>query len=288
MSAVDMASSDQSDQSTNLSVLRFPDEILNRILWLSCLARPETILKLRGGGYEPLVDKLSIENLSLVCQRFRRLAAPFIYHEVEAQFLISGSRRTFMPLYQQFKKDPLLRPFCRRLVLGEGSLDQAESDLALDFATWLTNITLLELYCSQDNRGVHFWESVLKRALALAPRLSTVYLHSSFGRSIDLRQLFNVLCNLKDHSGLRKLKIYGVQGEGQDSDWEALRVSIVCCWARKDPLTDRRTETSWHQPCHRDRHRKLLLDAAGSRSIGRMAGGAPELRLCLVMGMAHA
>ena len=140
-------------------ILRLPDELLVSITEFAVFEE----YRLHGCPYcRVRANTKAVKALSLVCQRFGKIAQPMLFHTITFE----GTPSTVPPksrvirLHHTLQKNPTLRGHCRCLSISVNDFASTTTSsfaVANDLARWLTRVRCLENYGGFDKPNALTW-----------------------------------------------------------------------------------------------------------------------------------
>lgn len=194
-------------------ILHLPDELLADIAQSAMQPR----------RWRESYDVATLSALSRVSRRFRRVATPYLYSQIE--YLASSSFLNRMKLiHRALRENPALWPFCQDLLLDLSSYNLSTLYIPMDFATWLTASTSLYLSFGDESKATSpQTRSIVCIAFRHMLNLGQISWYGELHNNITLSSV----CYLLD--GLPCLKTLEISriGRTNASSWEFFRVSTA-------------------------------------------------------------
>ncbi len=202
-------------------ILRLPDELLDRILDLSCPPVTEYI--------RSLATYRDAQTLMLVCQRFHQIARPILYRGIK-----SGYRSEFVPpskkarlLHRTLRENQSLWVHCNELFvrvpdISGGKRTDDSLNIINDFLSWLTNVRSFSMYGGFNLDPVGTW-ALIHKAIETMHRLEELHLHREYW-GLTAERLYDIPQN----PSLTTLVVSGISSDRYGSnDGRKFRASMV-------------------------------------------------------------
>lgn len=220
----------------NAFIFRLPDELLDDII---CRAThlPENTPGMRSFGYSHSELYETLAALCLVCQRFNRLAKPYLYADSMVHCYPPHKpqlQEATRLIHRSCRENIFLWPLCKRLIIHYQKHRKNRClYAAMDFVTWFTAAKSLVIFgMGEDERA---W-ILLRSALEHMTGLTLLSLQGDSSYNLSIPRVVEILSDFKLED-IRTLHLEDISMSDGTLSWKNLQVSCYHARFEQQSLT---------------------------------------------------